>query len=103
MPRSSTVLSAFGALLAGDAAGLERNFVVVASGDASLWQLELTPTDSRTRRRVQVILVNGRDDEPRCVVTLDAQGGASVLLLGAVAPLTPGSSLDDLRAQCRAE
>jgi hypothetical protein len=102
-PELKGLLSAFGALLAGDAAALEMSFVVVASGDDSRWQLELTPTDSRTRRRVQAIVVSGRDDEPRCVATINAQGGTSVLLLGAAVAVAPDTSLDDLLAQCRAE
>jgi len=102
-PELQGFLSAFGALLAGDAAALEKIFVVAASGEDSLWQLELTPTDSRMRRRVRAIVVNGRNDQPRCVATLDAQGGGSVLLLGAATPVAPDTSLDALLAQCRAE
>lgn len=101
-PELKGFLDAFGALLAGDAAVLGQSFDVVASGDDSLWQLELIPTDSRTRRRVQAIVVNGRDDDPRCVATHDAQGGVSVLLLGTAA-VAPDTSLDELLARCRAE
>jgi hypothetical protein len=101
-PELQGFVSAFGSLLAGDAAALEKSFDVAASGDDSAWQLELKPTDSHARRRVRAIVVNGRDDEPRCVATLDAQGGGGVLLLGAVA-VAPNTSLDDLLAQCRAE
>jgi hypothetical protein len=102
-PELKGFLSAFGALLSGDAAALEKSFVVTASGDATLWQLELTPTDSRARRRVQSIVVNGREEQPHCIATLDVQGGGSVLMLGAVAPFAPDIQLDDLLAQCRAE
>jgi hypothetical protein len=101
-PELKGFLNAFSAILAGDAAGLEQNFVVVASGDDSLWQLELTPIDPRTRRRVQAIVVNGRADEPRCIATVDAQGGVSVLLLGTAA-VAADTSLDELLAQCRTE
>ena len=101
-PELQSFLRAFGALLAGEAADLENDFVVVASGDYSSWELELTPTEPRTRRRVQAIVVNGRDDDPSCVATFDAQGGASVLLLGATA-VAPNIPLDELLAQCRAE
>jgi len=101
-PELKGFLSAFGALLAGDAAGLEKGFIVAARGDDSLWELELTPTDPRTRRRVQAIVVNGRDDEPRCVATFDEQGGVSVVLLGTTA-VVPDPSPDELLAQCRAE
>jgi hypothetical protein len=52
---------------------------------------------------VQAIVVSGRDDEPRCVATINAQGGTSVLLLGAAVAVAPDTSLDDLLAQCRAE
>ena len=101
-PELKGFLDAFGALLAGDAAVLGQSFDVVASGNDSVWQLELTPTDPRTRRRVQAIVVDGRDNEPRCVATHDAQGGVSVLLLGTAA-VAPDTSLDELLARCRAE
>ena len=84
-PELRGLLSGFTALLTGDAAALERNFSVAANGSDDAWTLELTPTDTRARRRLQQIEVNGRADVPRCFSMLTADGGASVLLLGAAA------------------
>lgn len=103
-PELKGFLSAFGSLLAGDAPALQKAFAVDASGDNAAWRLELTPIDSRARRRVQAIVIHGRGEEPRCFATLDTQGGGSVMLIGAAAvPAAAGLSLDGLLAHCGSE
>jgi hypothetical protein len=104
-PEFEGFLGAFTALLAGDAATLERDFAVTASGDEARWSLELTPSDERTRRRVRAIAIHGSRGEPRCLATLDVRGGGSVLMIGsqAAAPIAPDTSLDALLARCRTE
>lgn len=104
-PELRGLLSGFAALLAGDPAALERSFSVAASGTEDAWTLELTPTDARARRRLQQIVVNGRADLPQCFTMLTANGGASVLLLGATADreLPKPTTLDALKHLCSAE
>jgi hypothetical protein len=104
-PELRGLLSGFTALLAGDPAAIEHSFSVAASGTDDDWTLELTPTDSRARRRLQQIVVNGRADVPRCFTMLTAKGGASVLLLGAAADreLPKPTTLDALKHLCSAE
>ena len=99
------LLSGFTALLAGDSAALERNFSIAANGSDAAWTLELTPTDKRARRRLQQIVVNGRADVPQCFTMLTANGGASVLLLGAAADreLPKPTTLEALKHLCSAE
>jgi hypothetical protein len=104
-PELRGLLSGFTALLAGDPAVLEQSFKVEASGTDQTWTLELTPLDTRARRRLQQIVVNGRADIPECFTMLTAKGGASVLLLGAAADreLPKPTTLDGLKHQCSAE
>jgi hypothetical protein len=104
-PELRGLLSGFTALLAGDPAALGRSFNVTASGSEDAWTLELTPTDARALRRMQQIVVNGSADVPRCFTMLTANGGASVLLLGAAADreLPKPTTLDALKHLCSAE
>src|SRR5690606_10532648 len=81
-PELRGLLSGFSAMLAGDPAALRETFDVQLSGDDDSWQLELTPKDTKARRRLQRIEVNGRQGEPRCFTMTTADGATSVLLLG---------------------
>jgi hypothetical protein len=104
-PELRGFVSAFDALLSGDAEGLEKAFAVAVSGENAAWQLELTPLDGRARRRLGSVVINGSGSEPHCFATLDTQGGGSVMLVGARAslPIAADASLGGLLAQCRAE
>jgi hypothetical protein len=104
-PELRGLLRGFTALLAGDPAALERNFSVAANGDDDAWTLELTPIDERARKRLQQIVVNGRTDVPQCFTMHTANGGASVLLLGAAAQreLPKPTTLEALKRLCSAE
>jgi hypothetical protein len=104
-PELRGLLSGFTALLAGDAAALERTFSIAANGSDDAWTLELTPTDKRGRRRLQQIVVNGRADVPQCLTMFIANAGASVLLLGAAAEreLPKPTTLEALKHLCSAE
>lgn len=104
-PELRGLLGGFTALLAGDPAAIKRNFTVAATGTDDAWTLELTPSDARARRRLQQIVVNGRADLPQCFTMVTANGGASVLLLGAAADreLPKPTTLDALKQLCSAE
>jgi hypothetical protein len=104
-PELAGYLTAFGALLAGDAAALDDAFAVAAAGEDPAWTLTLTPRVERTRRRIAAIEVRGHGREPLCVATRDTQGGGSVLLLAAAtaAPIASDASLEALLARCGAE
>jgi hypothetical protein len=104
-PELAGYLTAFGALLAGDAAALDDAFEVTAAGDDPAWTLTLTPRVERMRRRIASIEVRGRDREALCVATRDPEGWGSVLLLGTAtaAPIAPDASLETVLARCGAE
>lgn len=103
-PELEGFLNAFGALLAGDSAVLEKNFALAAEGDeAGDWALELTPLDERARRRAIMIRIYGSGAELRCVATNDTKDTGSVVMLGdqPSAAVAPASSFDALIAHCR--
>lgn len=84
-PELQGLLQAFAALLAGDPAQAEKDFTVMATGNEASWQLILTPADARARRRVKQVEIDGREGTPRCFAVVNANEGASVMLLGAAA------------------
>lgn len=84
-PELQGLLTAFTALLAGDRTEVEKDFTVAAMGDDASWQLLLTPRDARARRRVRQVEIDGREGTPRCFTVVNANEGASVMLLGAAA------------------
>jgi Outer membrane lipoprotein carrier protein LolA-like len=104
-PELRGLLSGFSGLLSGDAHALERSFRVEASGTDESWVLQLTPTDSRARRRLAQIVVSGRGDVALCFTMLTANGGTSVLLLGdrAARELPEPTTPDALKQLCSAE
>lgn len=104
VPELQGFVAAFAGLLAGDAAELEHDFTLNATGDEHAWQLELAPKDARARRRIRSVLVSGGASEPRCFAILDTQGGGSVIFVGpSTAPLAADVALETLLARCRAE
>ena len=101
-PELQGLLNGFTALLAGDAAAIERRFDAAASEHEEHWRLALTPRDARARRRLQEIVIDGVADTPRCFTIVSADGGASVMLLGefAATHLPADVSREALREQC---
>lgn len=101
-PELRGLLSGFSAMLSGDAAALRRTFDVEMTGDEDIWQLKLTPTDTKARRRLQQIEVVGRDSAPRCFSMTTADGASSVLLLGDAArdPVAADVTLVALQRRC---
>jgi hypothetical protein len=81
-PELRSLLTGFSALLTGDASTVEQSFDLSMQGDDAHWTLSLLPKDARTRQRLSEVRVNGRKQEPRCFSILNADGGASIMLLG---------------------
>lgn len=81
-PELQGLLTAFTALLAGNQADIERQFTIAASGSDAQWQLVLSPIDTRVRKRVKQIEIDGRGSTPRCFAIVNANQGASIMLLG---------------------
>ena len=81
-PELQGLLSAFTALLAGDASAVERNFSIDAGGTEESWRITLAPRDARLARRVEQIVIDGHNDQPRCFWIHNGNDGASAMLLG---------------------
>jgi hypothetical protein len=101
-PELRGLLSSFAALLAGDHQTIGREFETELSGGAERWTLTLTPRDARARKKLQRIVIEGAGDAPRCFTLHNADGGASVMLLGDAAThaLPPDVALENLRSIC---
>jgi Outer membrane lipoprotein carrier protein LolA-like len=103
VPEMHSLLASFAALLSGDHAGLERQFMLDLHGDAHEWTLGLTPSDARVRQHVRSIVVSGRGDAPRCLTTFEANDSTTVTLLGDAAGQTVPANADQawIDTQCR--
>jgi hypothetical protein len=104
-PELRGLLTAFSALLAGDPSAVARNFSVTAEGEGSVWQLTLTPTDARARKRLRELTMNGQGDEPLCFTVTSADGSQSIMLLsgqareGLKAAISPERSAERFEEQ----
>lgn len=84
-PQMGAILAGFRALLGGDTQALARDFEVQADGNPAHWVLTLTPRSDELKHRVQSIVVDGRDDAPRCMTLNESDGDTTITLLGALA------------------
>jgi hypothetical protein len=78
-------------LLGGDRSGLEKEFTLDTQGDEAAWTLIMKPKEPRIQQRIRDITVTGAADEPRCLMTTEPNGNASIMLLAASA----GTKLPD--------
>ena len=84
-PQMAAILSGFRALLGGDITQLSRDFEVKAAGNETRWVLTLTPRANELKSRVQSIVIDGRDDAPRCMTLNESDGDTTITLVGAMA------------------
>jgi Outer membrane lipoprotein carrier protein LolA-like len=84
-PELQALLAGFSALLGGDAATLQKFYTVALVENSPNWTLTLTPLDADLGRHLRDIVVDGAASEPRCFTLHEADGDASVMLLGALA------------------
>ena len=84
-PELEGFLRGFAALLGGDAASLQRDFELVASGTREAWRLRLTPRDARLAKRISAIEVDGAGSDARCFHTREGDGDVNVLLVETLA------------------
>ena len=87
-PELQALLVGFSALLGGDAATLEKFYTVNLVDKATKWTLTLTPRAPALTKHLREIVVDGSDNEPQCFSLYEADGDASVMLLGALAAPT---------------
>lgn len=102
VPELAGLQSSFGALLAGDRAGIERSYAVTAAGTRERWTLTLAPKDKALAARVRDIVLYGQGAELRCIETRPAKGDLQrTLLASAALAAKPDSDAKALEALCR--
>jgi len=87
-PELRTLLDSFAAILGGDRSRVEKEFDLDLQGDDAAWTLVMTPKQSRIQQRIRSITVTGATDEPRCLVTAEPDGNATIMLLAQAAATT---------------
>ncbi|MBS0556328.1 MAG: outer membrane lipoprotein carrier protein LolA [Proteobacteria bacterium] len=103
-PELKTLMGGFSALLGGDAATLQALYTISLVDNANGWTLSLAPRAAALAKPLREFVIDGAGDEPRCFSLRQANGDASVMLLGALAgaalpnPPTPAA----LAALCHA-
>src|SRR5690606_13065430 len=101
-PELAGLQASFGALLAGDAEALARDYRISAEGTRQDWVLVLAPRDAAMAESVRDITLRGRGAELRCIETRPVEGALQrTLLAGAArAAIAAGEGVDDA-ALCR--
>lgn len=101
-PELAGLQASFGALLAGDAAALARDYRIEARGVREDWSLVLLPRDAALAASVHDITLRGRGAELRCIETRPVEGDLQrTLLAGAARAATAAGDGADHEALCR--
>lgn len=85
VPQAAAMLVGFRALLGGDVAAVEQHFTLASAGNPAHWVLTLTPRSGALQQQLAAIVIDGRGNEPRCLTITDANGDASITMVGALA------------------
>jgi hypothetical protein len=104
-PELRSMLAGFGAVLGGSRASLEQDFNLALKGDSMHWRLAMTPKVPTMGKYVHDIVIQGRENEPKCVVVTQPDDEASVMLVGKAASATLPQPLtrESLDRFCAAE
>ncbi|MFZ5636272.1 MAG: LolA-related protein [Pseudomonadota bacterium] len=101
-PELAGLQGSFGALLAGDRAGIERAYALGAQGTRERWTLTLVPKDKALATRVRDIVLYGQGAELRCIETRPAKGDPQrTLLASAALAAKPDADAKALETLCR--
>jgi hypothetical protein len=102
-PELRILLNSFAAILGGQRAPLEQQFTLNLQGDEAAWTLVMTPKDARIKQRIKDIAVTGGASEPRCLITTEPDGDASIQLLAGAASIKLPDAIDRswLDGHCR--
>ncbi len=84
-PELKSMLAGFGAVLGSTRASLEQEFNLALKGDQAHWQLTMTPKSATVGKYVRDIVMQGRENEPKCVAVTQPDNEASVMLVGKAA------------------
>jgi hypothetical protein len=85
-PQIAPFIESLRATLAGDRHALERIFQVTFEGGLDRWTLTLVPLDAKLQGVVQQIRIEGARDELQSLSILQADGDASVMMIGSAMP-----------------
>ncbi len=91
-PELRGLLASFVAMLAGDAAALERYFeptLTRRDADDPRWTLLLEPRTAAIRAQLGTLRIHGAGTTPRCISMVAGEGKASIVLLGPTAAARP--------------
>lgn len=102
-PELRGLLQAFGALLAGDRATMEKYFAIELKRADASWTLSLRPLEQRAAQKLGVLIMSGRGTEPRCLVMRPPDGSADFTVFGAESShaLAQHANRDALLAWCQ--
>lgn len=101
-PELASLQTSFGALLAGDRAGIERVYRVAAQGDRARWTLTLVPKDKALAARIRDITLYGQGAELRCIETRPMKGELQrTLLASAALAVKTDSDMKAMQVLCR--
>ncbi len=101
-PELASLQNSFGAMLAGDRAGIERVYRVTAQGDRARWTLTLAPKDKALAARVRDIVLYGQGAELRCIETRPVKGELQrTLLASAALAVKTGTDANAMQVLCR--
>jgi hypothetical protein len=81
-PELRGMLASFGAILKGDRRMLEQYFVVSAQGSDARWEIHQAPRDSKLRRHLSAIVIDGTGNRPKCFRLEEPDGDESLMVLG---------------------
>jgi hypothetical protein len=84
-PELRSMLAGFGAVLGGSRASLEQDFNLAVTGEGAHWQLSMTPKSAAVGKYVRDIVIQGRENEPKCIVVTQPDAQSSVMLVGKAA------------------
>lgn len=89
-PELTGLQASFGALLAGDRAGIERHYRLAADGTRRQWRLTLRPKDAALAAKLREVVLYGGGAELRCIETQPAQGVPQRTLVAGAAQAAAG-------------
>ncbi|HTI94905.1 MAG TPA: LolA-related protein [Rudaea sp.] len=103
-PELKALMGGFSALLGGDAAALATLYTISLVDNTGSWTLTLTPHDAAPSAHLREFVIDGAGNEPHCFTLQQANGDASVMLLGplAAAKLPQPPTTAALATLCRA-
>jgi hypothetical protein len=102
-PDLQGLLASFSALLSGDSATMNRYYAIDETVDENHWTLTLRPRSDALSKHLKTVVIDGADKEPRCFTMVQADGDASVMLLGDLAKATLSTPVtrESLESLCR--